>query len=108
MKASPFITLVDDPQAGHAAADRADDWSAVIAGRWLPRSPKRTPLRDERLTGRDGALRRLRRLLAGWRERIRERQRLRSLCTLDERVLKDIGLTRAELRHEASKLFFRR
>jgi uncharacterized protein YjiS (DUF1127 family) len=53
------------------------------------------------------AMLRLRRLLAGWRERIRERRRLRGLSTLDDRLLRDIGFTRSELRHRAAQPFWR-
>jgi uncharacterized protein YjiS (DUF1127 family) len=46
-------------------------------------------------------------LLRGWRERMRSRRQLRNLCELDDHILQDIGLTRAALRWEAEKPFWR-
>ena len=43
-------------------------------------------------------------LAYGWRERSRQR---RSLMRLDDRLLHDIGLSRADVEHEASKPFWR-
>jgi uncharacterized protein YjiS (DUF1127 family) len=45
-------------------------------------------------------------LLAGRRERIRARQRLRNLYELDDHILKDIGLTRSALRRQAETPFW--
>ena len=44
------------------------------------------------------------RLIAEWIERVRERQ---ALATLDERMLRDIGVTRAEAVRECEKPFWR-
>jgi len=44
------------------------------------------------------------RILAGWAERARQR---RALLTLDDRMLADIGLTRADVRREYDKPFWR-
>jgi len=46
-------------------------------------------------------------LLRGWRERVRSRRALRNLYELDDHILQDIGLTRAALRCEAEKPFWR-
>lgn len=51
------------------------------------------------------------RLLAGWRQRVRlwrarSRQR-RALARLDDRLLADIGVSRAAARHETAKPFWR-
>lgn len=43
-------------------------------------------------------------LLLGWSARARER---RMLLQLDERMLKDIGVTRADVAREATKPFWR-
>jgi uncharacterized protein YjiS (DUF1127 family) len=42
--------------------------------------------------------------LLGWRERARQR---RALLALDDRMLKDIGITRADAEREASRPFWR-
>ena len=42
--------------------------------------------------------------LAAWRERASSR---RALLTLDERMLSDIGISRADAEHEASSPFWR-
>ena len=52
-------------------------------------------------------LRAARDLLRDWRERMRSRRQLRNLCRLDDHILQDIGLTRAALRWEAEKPFWR-
>jgi uncharacterized protein YjiS (DUF1127 family) len=44
-------------------------------------------------------------LFSTWLERVRER---RQLHTLDDRMLKDIGLTRADVEYEAQKRFWMR
>jgi uncharacterized protein YjiS (DUF1127 family) len=46
-------------------------------------------------------------LLRGWWERMRSRRQVRNLCELDDHILQDIGLTRAELLWEAEKPFWR-
>ena len=51
-------------------------------------------------------LRAARDLLRDWRERMRSRRQLRYL-RLDDHILRDIGLTRAALRWEAEKAFWR-
>lgn len=53
---------------------------------------------------RSFAWRRLRDTLLFWSERARQR---RVLSGLDEHILEDIGLTRAEVRREANKPFWR-
>ena len=42
-----------------------------------------------------------------WSARIASRRRLRSLCGLDDHILRDIGLTRGEIAFEAYKPFWR-
>ena len=42
--------------------------------------------------------------LLAWRDRARQR---RQLQTMSDRLLNDIGLTRADTEHEASKAFWR-
>jgi uncharacterized protein YjiS (DUF1127 family) len=42
-------------------------------------------------------------VIVGWFERSRQR---RALATLDDRLLRDIGLTRAEAQREATKPFW--
>ena len=44
-------------------------------------------------------------LFSTWFERVRER---RQLHTLDDRILKDIGLTRADVEYEVQKHFWMR
>jgi uncharacterized protein YjiS (DUF1127 family) len=44
------------------------------------------------------------RKLMGWAERARQRH---ALLTLDDRMLKDIGITRADVMREAGKPFWR-
>lgn len=44
-------------------------------------------------------------LFSTWFERVRER---RQLHALDDRMLKDIGLTRADVEHEVQKRFWTR
>ena len=44
-------------------------------------------------------------LLMDWHERARQR---RALLTLDDRMLKDIGISRAEAEHEACQPFWRK
>jgi uncharacterized protein YjiS (DUF1127 family) len=51
-----------------------------------------------------GALVRLSDTLLGWIQRDRDR---RALSSLDDRLLRDIGVTRAELEAEARKPFWR-
>lgn len=46
----------------------------------------------------------LRSTLALWRDRARQR---RCLARLDDRLLRDIGLTRRDAEHEAAKPFWR-
>jgi uncharacterized protein YjiS (DUF1127 family) len=41
--------------------------------------------------------------LSDWRERIRQRH---TLARLDDRLLRDMGLTRADVEHEVSKPFW--
>ena len=55
-----------------------------------------------RLAGREAV--RLTDYLQGWRERVQQR---RALMTLDDRLLKDIGLSRADVWHEYEKPFWR-
>lgn len=50
-----------------------------------------------------GWLRQAARVVAAWHERARQRRDLRSL---DERMLKDIGLSRADIDAEAAKPFW--
>jgi len=45
-------------------------------------------------------------LLRHWRERMRSRRQLRDLCELNDHILQDIGLTKAELRCKAKKPFW--
>jgi uncharacterized protein YjiS (DUF1127 family) len=45
--------------------------------------------------------------LRGWRERIRARRQLAMLCELDDHTLKDVGVTRSELRWMAETPFWR-
>jgi uncharacterized protein YjiS (DUF1127 family) len=52
---------------------------------------------------RETALRQAFSLLRRWRERMRMCRQARNLCELDDHVLQDIGLTRAELLWEAAK-----
>lgn len=95
----------DKSQDGYATVDRHSGEMQVIAG--LRRSPlNEMQQRAELFFGRRAMLR-LRRLFAGWRERIRERRRLRGLATLDDQLLRDIGFTRSELLCEAAKPFWR-
>jgi uncharacterized protein YjiS (DUF1127 family) len=68
--------------------------AAALAGR--------RPVR-RRAPGRLAWPARLWSLLVSWSERHRER---RHLSTLDERALRDIGLTRADLRCETEKPFW--
>jgi uncharacterized protein YjiS (DUF1127 family) len=42
-----------------------------------------------------------------WRRHIRSRQELRSLCAWDDRMLKDIGVTRADIERELARRFWR-
>jgi uncharacterized protein YjiS (DUF1127 family) len=51
--------------------------------------------------------RRLLDLLRLWRGRLRARRELRGLDELDERLLKDIGLTRGDVHREMSKPIWR-
>jgi uncharacterized protein YjiS (DUF1127 family) len=46
-------------------------------------------------------------LIAVWRRRAAARRELRALCELDDYILRDIGLTRSELRDEATRPFWR-
>jgi uncharacterized protein YjiS (DUF1127 family) len=46
--------------------------------------------------------------LPSWPARVTVQRQLRSLCELDDHILKDIGLTRAEIAFEARKPFWRR
>lgn len=46
-------------------------------------------------------------LIARWRRRAAARRELRALCELDDYILRDIGLTRSELRDEATRPFWR-
>lgn len=41
--------------------------------------------------------------IANWHERLRERESLRAM---DERMLKDVGLSRADIAHEGQKTFW--
>jgi uncharacterized protein YjiS (DUF1127 family) len=50
---------------------------------------------------------RIARCLALCRQRIRSRRRLRRLCDLDDRTLKDIGMTRGLVYYESGKPFWR-
>jgi uncharacterized protein YjiS (DUF1127 family) len=50
-----------------------------------------------------GLVTRLLAILFAWHERIRQR---RQLYALDDRMLKDIGLTRVDVEREASKHFW--
>ena len=59
--------------------------------------------RGTQLFQRETALRQAISLLRRWRERMRMRRQARNLCELDDYVLQDIGLTRAELLWEAAK-----
>jgi len=51
-----------------------------------------------------GWLVRLNELLQGWHDRTVQR---RTLVTLDDRTLRDLGLSRADVEREASKPFWR-
>jgi uncharacterized protein YjiS (DUF1127 family) len=53
------------------------------------------------------ALKQLTGRLSLWQARIRARRQLRDLCQLDDHTLRDIGLTRAAIRYEAEKPFWR-
>src|SRR5437016_6013473 len=69
-------------------------------------SPARAVARPPRHRGtqllqRETALRQAISLLRRWRERMRMRRQARNLCELDDHVLQDIGVTRAELLWEA-------
>ena len=68
--------------------------------RVVARSPRH---RGTQLFQRETALRQAISLLRRWRERMRMRRQARNLCELDDYVLQDIGLTRAELLWEAAK-----
>ena len=46
-------------------------------------------------------------LIALWRRRAAARRELKALCELDDYLLRDIGLTRAVLRCEATQPFWR-
>lgn len=49
----------------------------------------------------------LRGLLLGWLAIDERRRQRRALMSLDERLLKDIGLSRADVEQECAKLFWR-
>ena len=68
--------------------------------RVVARSPRH---RGTQLFQRETALRQAISLLRRWREGTRMRRQARYLCELDDYVLQDIGLTRAELLWEAAK-----
>jgi uncharacterized protein YjiS (DUF1127 family) len=53
------------------------------------------------------ALVRIIELIALWRRRAAARRELQALCELDDYILRDIGLTRSELRQEATRPFWR-
>ncbi len=71
-----------------------------------PRIPSRLPDAGSRGRTADGAilLGPLYALLLEWRNRLRQRQQL---ADMDERLLRDIGLTRAEASEEYRKPFWR-
>jgi len=87
----PFLTLVNNPHDNDVAVDRCGGRSAIIAQQWRPRSPVEEQQCHESPIGRRAMLR-LRGFLARRRERIRERWWPRSLSTLDDQLLRDIGL----------------
>src|SRR5215468_4094153 len=91
MKPAPFVTLGDDRQDDDEAVDRSGGGLIIISQQWPPRSPVEAQQCGEALIGRRVILG-LRRFLARRRDRIRERRRLRSLSTLDDQLLRDIGL----------------
>ena len=72
----------------------ADHGSEVFAQKALP-----LPLRPGPATWLFHAIE----LVLGWREVARQR---RAVLELDERLLKDIGITRADAEHEASRPFW--
>src|SRR5690348_11487325 len=70
--------------------------SARIARQPVPRSASRRPLRE--------ALKRIFATLREWRQRSRERA---ELAKLDDRMLRDIGVTRGDVCREINKPFWR-
>ncbi|WP_421996087.1 DUF1127 domain-containing protein [Reyranella sp.] len=56
------------------------------------------------LAGTAGAFAAFHGILATWRRRSRERQ---ELATMDQRVLRDVGLSASEVAFEANKPFWR-
>jgi uncharacterized protein YjiS (DUF1127 family) len=71
-----------------------------------PSLVERTFERGGAASGPLGLFRQAVRVLGLWRNRSRARRELRELCAMDDRVLKDIGLTRGEVIFEASKPFW--
>ena len=74
--------------------------TTLSPARVVGRLPRR---RSTQFLRRKTALRQAISLLRRWRERMRMRRQARNLCELDDHVLQDIGLTRAELFREAAK-----
>ena len=68
----------------------------------MPRR-RHAPVPRRRLTAR-GAMGRVRAALREWRQRARERG---ELASLDDRMLKDIGLTRCDAEFLSNKPFWR-
>jgi uncharacterized protein YjiS (DUF1127 family) len=66
-----------------------------------------TPSHDRVATTVLALLRRIKSVLALWRERRRVRAELRGLLLVDDHILQDIGLTRSEISSEVSKPFWR-
>jgi uncharacterized protein YjiS (DUF1127 family) len=99
-------SFLGTPQEESATADWCTPESSVIAGPWRLPTPKAAPQRPASRLG-PHLTHRLHSLFIRWRERVRERRRLRGLSMLDEQLLLDIGFTRAELLHEAAKPFWR-
>lgn len=62
--------------------------------------PPRRSARDRLMHGINDSMR----MLRGWRERMRQR---RALARLDERLLRDVGITRVDAMAEANKPFWR-
>ena len=90
----------------HEAVGRSDGRVTIITPEWRSWPPKEVEQTGAAVIGWR-VMRRLWHLLVRWLARIRERRRLRSLATLDDRLLRDIGFARCELLNEASKPFWR-
>ncbi|HEX5078754.1 MAG TPA: DUF1127 domain-containing protein [Geminicoccaceae bacterium] len=77
---------------------------AMPFGTPFPAEPMRVPWLARSLRGLTAAIERAVDALLTWHERAQMR---RQLLMLDDRLLKDIGITRLEAMHEAEKPFWR-